>query len=279
MDTYVRVIDFLDYSFCPRKIYLKRVLGLEEERGEKALFGTLVHSVFDRLNEIEEEIVYKIDDEYPFDYILKLYEATANKIINDVLDKYSEEIKEFSLSKEYLFIELKKHIYDDIYERAKNVYNTMKIYQEYGIFLWDKLEPKIKSELELLSDTLKIVGRIDRVEFYKDYIVPVEIKSGNSSSSHIFQIHAYALLLRHNFPNYTIDRGVIYYTKSRQRREVKLSYKYFSKVLAMRDKILSIIENEQDPGMNKNLNKCKKCTFYEVCKKLKHKKVIENNGG
>ncbi|HIP66850.1 MAG TPA: DUF911 domain-containing protein, partial [Candidatus Nanopusillus sp.] len=80
MDTYVRVTDFLDYLFCPRKIYLKRVLDLEEERGEKALFGTLVHSVFDRLNEVEESIVYEIDDEYSFDYILKIYEITANKI-------------------------------------------------------------------------------------------------------------------------------------------------------------------------------------------------------
>jgi CRISPR-associated protein Cas4 len=265
---YVRVTDLNDYLFCPRKVYLKRVLGLKEERGFEAIFGSLIHEIFDRLNECEEEIVYQIDDDYPFDYILNLYEDTAISIANEVINNFSEEIKELQVDRDYLLLKIKKHISEELWERAKNVYDAIQRYNEYGLLLWDKLEPKIYSELELLSDTLKMVGRIDRAEFYSERIVPVEIKSGRFSKSHLLQLHAYALLLKQNYPKYHIDWGVIYYTSSKRKKEVKFSNKLYDKVISLRDEILKIIESETDPGPCSNFNKCKKCALREYCKKL-----------
>jgi len=265
----VRVTDLTDYLFCPRKIYLKRVLGYKEEKREEAIFGSIVHHIFDRLNESEEEIVYEIEDDVPFEFILNLYERFTSKIIRDSLEKFKEEIKELQMKEEELILDIKKHIYDDIYERAKVVYNTMKLYDAYGILLWDRVEPKIKSELELFSDKYKLVGRIDRVEFYKNFIVPIEIKSGNFSRNHNIQLHAYFLLLKSNYPKYTIDRGVILYTKFRKRKEIVFKQSIIDKIMKIRDEVLDIIESGKDPGIN-DKNKCKKCAFYNICwKELK----------
>jgi len=251
IDNFARVTDLIDYLFCPRKIYLKRVLEYEEERKEEAIFGSIIHYIFDKLNESEEEIVYEIEDGVPFDYILNLYEKFANEIIKESLEKFRDEIKELRIKEEELILDIKKHIYEDLYERAKIVYNTMNTYDVYGIVLWDKLEPKIKSELELFSDKYKLIGRIDRVEFYKNFIVPIEIKSGNFSKSHLIQLHAYALLLKSNYPKYIIDRGIILYTKLKKRKEVKLKNKLFDKVIEIRDAVLNIIESQKDPGIIK----------------------------
>ncbi len=276
---YVRATDLTDYLFCPRKVYFKRVLGLEEEKKEQMLKGTLIHEVFDRINEREEKIVYQILDDLPFEGVLKLYEDALNNIIHEVLDSYEEDIKSFNLSKDDLFVEIKNHVFDDVYERAKNTYSTMKALQEYGIFLWDKIEPKIKTELELISDKYRLVGRIDRVEIYKNFMIPVEIKSGKSSKSHLVQLYAYGLLLKANFPKYYINKGVIYYTKNKRRKEVDLNERKEEIVLNIRDKVLDIVENEKDPGKLNNLNKCKKCFFYPICwKGLKPEELLDKNG-
>jgi len=56
---YVKVTDLTDYSFCPRKVYLKRVLGLREETNYQMFLGRVVHEIFENLNESEDKIVYE----------------------------------------------------------------------------------------------------------------------------------------------------------------------------------------------------------------------------
>jgi len=265
---YVRVTDLNDYMFCPRKIYLKRVLGIKEEKGFDAIFGSIIHDIFDEFNQSEQDLIYRIDDDYPFDYIYNLYETKITEIINNTLEKFMDEIHEFKVDPEYIFLKIKKHVYDEVLERAKNVYDALQKYREYGIFLWDKLEPKIYSELELMSDTLKMVGRIDRVEVYSERMIPIEIKSGRPSKSHLLQLHAYALLLQKNYPNFSVDWGVLYYTKLNKKKEVKMSKKIYSWVEELRDKIISLIESEKDPGLCSNPRKCEKCALRHYCNKI-----------
>jgi hypothetical protein len=61
-DIFVRVTDITDYIFCPRKVYLKRVLKYSEEDTEQKIFGSIVHSLFDKINEKEKEIIFNIKD-------------------------------------------------------------------------------------------------------------------------------------------------------------------------------------------------------------------------
>ncbi len=268
---YIRVTDLVDYLICPRKVYFKLVLGLEEEKKEEMLKGEIIHKIFEEFNDKEEEIVYEILEPVPYDKIYKLYYDAFRETVDSVLNSYEEELKEFNLSKEELKLEILDHFKYEIEDRAKNVYQTMKALDLYGIELWDALEPKIKSEVELISDDLKLVGRIDRIEFYKDIAIPVEIKTGNRIGFiHKFQLHAYALLIRDNFSYYDIPLGYVYYTKLRKRKEVRFSEKIFKMVIEVRNKIWDIIEEQKMPE-ERNEKLCSKCPFREQCLKLKVK--------
>ena len=214
----IRVTDLIDYLICPRKVYIKRVLGIEEEKTEEMIRGEFIHEFLNIFDKEEEEIVYEILEPLPFEKILNLYKEKALEIIDRLKEKYKIN-----------FDDVWNYIEFELIERAKNVYNFMTTYDVYGIELWENLEPKIKSEVELYSERYDLVGRVDRIEIYKSFIVPVEIKTGKERYSylHKIQLAAYKMLLEENFPNKKIEDGYVYYPKTGKKIFVKSDgYKY-----------------------------------------------------
>jgi len=264
---YVKVTDLTDYSFCPRKVYLKRVLGLREETNYQMLLGKIIHEIFENLNESEDKIVYEIDDNYDFQYILNLYKDYVSNLFEQLVNKYEEEIKELKIDLNNLKLDVFSNIMFDIEDRAKLVYQYMMTENVYGIELWELLEPKIITELDVRSEAYKLVGRIDRIEKYRNMMIPYEIKSGRFMKDHLIQIHAYYLLLKKEFPNYDIPHGIILYLRNKRKKEVYFSKNMLIRVLDIKDKVEEIIENQKDPGVIKKVDKCSKCAFYRYCYK------------
>jgi CRISPR-associated protein Cas4 len=264
-DKFVRVTDITDYMFCPRKVYLKRVLRYEEESTEKKVFGSIVHSIFDNINEKEKEIIYNIKENKGFEYILELYNKFLLEIIDKVIDEFKEEIEKLNMDINTIKIKSFNYISKDIEERAKNVFNFIINNDLYGIELWDGLEPKIMTELDVTSLKYNIVGRVDRLEIYRNFIIPYEIKSGFFKREHITQLYSYYLLLKDEFPKYKIEKGYILYVKDNYKKEIEFkNKKEIERILEIKDKILDMIENKEDPGKNYT-EKCKKCLFYNIC--------------
>ncbi len=74
----------------------------------------------------------------------------------------------------------------------------------YGSDLWEKLTPKITSEIRLESEKLNLKGIIDQLEIYGQGIVPIELKTGSCPKegvwdNHRIQAGAYALLAEEYF--------------------------------------------------------------------------------
>jgi len=264
---YVRVTDLTDYNFCPRKVYLKRILGLREETNYQIFLGKMIHDIFDNLNESEYKIVYKIDDDYDFQYILNLYKDYVLSLFEDLIKKYNSDIEELKIDLEDLKVNVLSSIMFDIEDRAKLVYQHMRMEGIYGIELWDKLEPKILTEIDVRSEAYNLLGRIDRIEKYKRIMIPYEIKSGKMNRDHLIQIHAYYLLMKKEFPDYDIPHGVILYLKKKEKREVYFSKGILNQVFYIKNKVEDILENSKDPGVIKELDKCKRCAFYKYCYK------------
>jgi len=262
---YVKVTDLTDYLFCPRKVYLKRVLGLKEETNYQILLGKIVHEIFDNLNESEYKIVYKIDEAYDFQYIFNLYKEYVSFLFDRLVEKYESEIELLNIDINNLRLDVFSNVMFDIEDRAKLVYQYMITEDVYGLELWEKLEPKIITELDVRSEAYKLIGRIDRIEKYKKVMIPYEIKSGKFMKDHLIQIHAYYLLLKKEFPNYDIPYGIILYLKKKRKKEVYFSKNMLVKVLDLKDKVEEIIENQRDPGVIKRIDKCKRCAFYKYC--------------
>ncbi|BFI73271.1 hypothetical protein YN1_2580 [Nanoarchaeota archaeon] len=262
---FVRVTDITDYIFCPRKVYLKRVLGYEEETTEQKVFGSIVHSIFDNINEKEREIIYNIKENRGFEYILNLYNKFVMDIIEDIIENFKEDIEDLKLDINEIKMKSYSYVIKDIEERAKNVYDFMINNDLYGIELWDKLEPKILTELDVTSLKYRIIGRVDRLEMYKGFIIPYEIKSGFFRREHITQLYTYYLLLKDEFPKYKIEKGYLLYAKDNYKKEIEFrNKKEIDKILEIKDKILDMVENNKDPGKVYKEN-CKKCLFYNIC--------------
>ncbi|MFP3132336.1 MAG: CRISPR-associated protein Cas4, partial [Candidatus Nanopusillus sp.] len=92
-DIFVRVTDITDYIFCPRKVYLKRVLGYSEEDTEQKIFGSIVHSLFDKVNEKEKEIIFNIKEFVEYEKILNLYNSFLIKLLEESIKEFEEQIK------------------------------------------------------------------------------------------------------------------------------------------------------------------------------------------
>lgn len=262
-EKFVRVTDLTDYLFCPRKVYLKRVLGYKEETNYQMLFGRILHEFFDIFNEEEKEIIFEIKENLGFNYILNLYKDYARNLIEYLLEKYLDEINNLKIPIDNLKIDLLSSIEDDIEERARNVYFFIEKNDVYGIELWEYLEPKIRTELEVFSKKYELVGRIDRLEVYKTIVIPYEIKTGKEFKDHIIQLHGYYFLLRDEFPRAKIPYGVLLYMKKKKKKEVKFSKKLLYKILNIRDKIFDILDGKEPERLYSE--KCKKCAFYNIC--------------
>ncbi len=264
-DIFVRVTDITDYIFCPRKVYLKRVLGYSEEDNEQKIFGSIIHSLFDKINEKEKEIIFNIKEFVEYEKILNLYNNFLIKLLEESIKEFEEQIKNLNLDKNDIKIRAYNYVIKDIEDRAKNVFNFMKDNDLYGIELWESLEPKIKTELDVTSLKYNIVGRIDRLEIYKKHIIPYEIKSGFFRREHITQLYAYYLLLKDEFPNYDIRKGILLYAKNNHKIEIEFkNSSEIKKILDIKDKIIDMIDKKEDPG-KKFSEKCKKCAFYNIC--------------
>ncbi|MGC9079238.1 MAG: CRISPR-associated protein Cas4 [Nanopusillaceae archaeon] len=266
-ERFVRVTDITDYLFCPRKVYLKRVLGYEEETNEKKIFGSIVHNILDNLNEREYEIVYNIKENRGYEYVKKLYEDFVLELIDKSIKKFEKDIKKLNIDVEKIKFQVFSYIYKEIEDRSKNIFNFMSENDLYGIELWYSLEPKILTEFDTISRKYNIIGRVDRIEKYnkRKEIIPYEIKSGFFSRDHITQIYTYYLLLKDEFPDYKIYKGYIYYVKDNKKFEIEFTNKNeIKRILEIKDKILDMIESEKDPGKVYK-EKCQKCVFYNVC--------------
>ncbi|BBL45851.1 CRISPR-associated exonuclease Csa1 [Nanobdella aerobiophila] len=262
---FIRVTDITDYYFCPRKVYLKRVMHYEEESTEQKIFGSIVHSIFDRINDKEKDIIYSIKENKGYEYILNLYNQFTYKLIEDILLEFDEEIQKLKLDKNKIKIKSYNYVSKDIEERAKNVYNFILESDLYGIELWENLEPKLVTEIDVTSLKNNIIGRVDRIEIYKDEMIPYEIKSGFYRREHVTQLYAYYLLLKDEYPKYKINKGYLLYAKDNYKKEIEFTNKKeIENILYTKDKIYNMIEEKKDPGKVYK-DACKKCLFYNIC--------------
>ena len=153
--------------------------------------------------------------------------------------------------------------------RANNIFSFIEANNVYGEELWQKLTPKILSELRIDSDELKLKGIIDQVHVYGDEYVPFELKTGRTPSdgvwpSHRIQIAAYSLLLQEHFSK-PIKEGFVVYLDTKDKRHIAINPYMREEVKQMVDEVIALLESRELPDFCNNENKCRKCGLKETC--------------
>lgn len=264
----ISVSDLSSYIYCPRKLYLTKVKKLEIPFEPPTLQGKIFHDALEKAINFEPTIINlitKIDKEFIHDLFI---------------DQYKRFLKETIMTNQHLIDNLKldiKEIFDTIKPnldlqagfRADEVFECANDKQLTGNALLKQLEPKIKTEVFVSSETLQLRGRVDRLEIFHDKVMPVELKTGSMPKegvwpSHHIQISAYMLLLREKYES--VPEGIVHYLEHNSKHIIKINPFLKAKIQRLIQEVHDLLKSEELPQYLEN-HKCEHCFIQDQCRK------------
>jgi len=260
------------YLYCKRKLYLEQVLGLRELVPKEILVtGKIKHDALDFANKQEMGIILGINKENEKD-IEQIYRNSYSRNLTNSLKMNSSELKK--INKE--FIEIYTKLWPSMEKEAEFRSNIVKKFvQEHNVYgeeLWNKLEPKIVTEIYVDSEKLELKGKIDRMEVFIDKVIPIELKTGSAPKqgvweSHLIQIAAYVMLLEEKYSkeNKEIPKGIVDYITEKEIREVMMNPFLRDEVINLKNKVKALLESKELPDFVDNKKKCESCGLRKEC--------------
>tara|TARA_Y100000310_G_C20579138_1_gene762066 strand:- start:48 stop:893 length:846 start_codon:yes stop_codon:yes gene_type:complete len=257
------------YLYCPRKLFLQRILAVEEPPKESLVLGSLRHEIYDFINQNEERIVTSIAKKVEYTDIMALYKGFYSKILREKIIKNKSRIKKVKLDIVNVFKRTWPLILNEAETRSKNISDFIQKYNLYGKELWEKLTPKIISEQRVESDQLQLKGIVDRIEVYESGYVPVELKTGKMPKQgvwpgHKIQIAAYAMLLEEKFKT-NVKEGFVRYLDADETRQIAINPFMKEEIINLVREVQTLLKSQDPPNYCENKNKCTNCGVRETC--------------
>ena len=239
------------YLYCSRKLFLEKVLLLEEPPKESIVMGSIRHEAYDSINKKEEEIVTSITKKATIESIESLYKQKYLAILRKAIVSSKKRLEEANLNMLDAYKKSFPFITDEAGTRAGNVFRFIQSNNVYGQELWERLTPKIISELRVESDELRLKGIIDQVHVYNGEYVPFELKTGRTPRdgvwpSHRIQLAAYSLLLQEHFKK-PIKEGFVIYLDTKEKRHIAINPYMKEEVTQIVNEVLALLENKELP--------------------------------
>jgi CRISPR-associated protein Cas4 len=263
------VTDLCSYLYCSRKLYLRKVFKIYEPIKEVTFKGSFRHEIHDLASKADEETVRSVKTKLSLNEIKELYLLKYKEILRKVIVNNKELLKKFNLKGNDVFAKNMPVIEEEADLRATNVHKTIIDFNVVGDELWEKLTPKIISELRIEDPKLGLKGIIDQIYKYEEDLVPIELKTGKAPRDgvwpgHKIQIAAYALLLEGKF-NEQIKEGFVHYLEAEQKRHIPINAFLRLEVKELINKVNTLIKSSEIPNFCGNDNKCRVCGLKETC--------------
>jgi CRISPR-associated protein Cas4 len=257
------------YLYCPRKLFLEKVLMVEEPPKESLVMGSIRHMAYDMINKTEQELVSSIEKEVSLEELMLKYRTAYSKILRKAVLSLRKDLESVNID---LITAYRKHainLLEEAKERSQNVHSFMADNNVYGDELWYKLTPKILSELRLESEGLKLKGIIDQVHVYEEGHVPIELKTGKAPMSgvwpgHRVQVAAYSMLLAEHFRK-PVKEGFVYYLDTKDKRHIAINPYMKEEVISLVNEVIALLEKKEVPDYCDNRNKCTNCGIKSTC--------------
>ncbi len=277
----ISVTTLCSYMYCPRKLFLQYVLKLTEPPKEALIKGSIRHKVYENINLVEQEIVKSIKELHTLEDLKGKYHQRYREILLDVIKQKKEDLKQFNIQPQDLFKQTWPLILAESETRASLIHNFILKNNIFGEELWEKLTPKIESELRIESKNLGLRGIIDQIEVYQVGFVPIELKTGKTPKEgvwpgHKIQLIAYALLLEEKFKT-EVKEGFVHYLDSKQKRHIPLNPFMRLEVKELIKKVNFLLNSDKIPNFEKNQNKCINCGLKDDCYDEKKLKTLLQN--
>jgi len=256
------------YLYCPRKLYLTKVLGFIEPPREATIIGSLRHDIYDKINKMEKSIVLSIKDQN-INTIQNHYKQKYSLTVRESIIKFKPSLKDVNLDLGETFKTIWPFMEKEYKFRSQNICEFIKENNLLGEQLWEKLTPKIESEVRVESQKLELMGVIDRVEIYKGNIIPAELKTGKAPTDtlwegHRIQLAAYMLLLEEKY-GLEVKGGYIHYLNEDIKYDVIMNPFLKQDILALIKKVKETLDSSEIPEPIHSENKCNACSLKGEC--------------
>jgi len=257
------------YLYCSRKLFLEKVLMQAEPPKESLVMGSIRHETYDKINKNEELIVTSITKIMDFTEMQQLYKQNHLKFLRKSIADNRDRLKSVNLNMLDAYRKSFPFIMEESVTRSKNVFDFILKNNVFGDELWQRLTPKILSELRVESEGLKLKGIIDQVHVYEQDYVPFELKTGRAPDSgvwpsHRIQIAAYSMLLQEKF-NKPIKEGFVFYLDTKEKRHIAMNPFMKDEVKQIVNEVIGLLESRNIPDFCNNENKCMKCGLKQTC--------------
>ena len=204
-----------------------------------------------------------------FEDIEKVYKTEYLKILRKSIADNKKRLEGVNLNMLDAYKKSFPFIMEESQLRASNIFNFIEKNGIYGDELWQKLTPKILSELRVESEELRLKGIIDQVHVYENNYVPFELKTGKMPQEgvwpgHRVQIAAYSLLLQEKFQK-PVKEGFVYYLDSKEKRHITINPYMKEEIKQLVDDVIALMESKELPDFCNNENKCRKCGLRQTC--------------
>ena len=257
------------YLYCSRKLFLEKVLMQAEPPKESLVMGSIRHETYDKINKNEELIVTSITKSMDFTEMQQLYKQNHLKFLRKSIADNRDRLKSVNLNMLDAYRKSFPFIMEESVTRSKNVFDFILKNNVFGDELWQRLTPKILSELRVESEGLKLKGIIDQVHVYEQDYVPFELKTGRAPDSgvwpsHRIQIAASSMLLQEKF-NKPIKEGFVFYLDTKEKRHIAMNPFMKDEVRQIVSEVIGLLESRNIPDFCNNENKCMKCGLKATC--------------
>jgi len=267
----LNVTDLSSYLYCPRQFYFRKIVGLRDPATQPMIEGSLRHKVREVFANNEENLFENlelINNNLTKQKVTSFYQNFLDQIIKQVFNNSQGLIYKFRINKEELREKIIKSMENEIKLRAESVENTIK--QGFtGKELWENLTPKYISELPLISESLGLKGRADRImiDKNKQTIIPFELKTRDAKTiypSDEVQLTSYAMLLEEKY-NQPIPFAIL--EAGNTIHELTITDSNKQKVRDLINEINELFKTKK-PKFPSNFSKCQNCFFTQHCESL-----------
>ncbi|MBD3304672.1 CRISPR-associated protein Cas4 [Candidatus Woesearchaeota archaeon] len=263
------VTSLTTYLFCPRKLFLEKVMGYEEIPRALLVKGLIKHKVFDEMNRYEADLVSSFQKGITKDQIFDKYFALYSDILRRAILNSRKQLRLAKLLPVSAFKQFQPVFRQESEARAETIFNFIREKNVFGVELWENLTPKIKSEYKITAEGVGISGKVDQVLVYPGSVVPIEIKSGRAPKegawdNHKVQLAAYALLLENVF-KISIPAGFVKYVDENAFRRIEINAFLKDQVKDMIKRVNDLLKSRQLPKKVTNIKKCEKCGLKNIC--------------
>lgn len=123
---------------------------------------------------------------------------------------------------------------------------------------------RVRRDVPLWSERLRIRGKADLVEFRPEGPYPVEYKVGKRRGKHAdLQLCAQALCLEEML-GVAVPRGAIYYHRVRRRHEIEIDAELRRETIGVIEEIRALLRFQQLPEVL-NDARCRRCSLKDAC--------------